>query len=172
MKHYSKRAKRKAKKSQGDTAEPIARGPQAVRPTPERLQRGIWTEPKGMGKHEIPVADITSDVIAALLHRQQITSSQEQSARTFQAARAAYLAELPEVGGYKSCLAGEVPGYDDGDGDPQVIERYRDIESAVGRKGRLELIWVCEDQQKPRSIDVLRWALDVIGALDPPKKLT
>jgi hypothetical protein len=100
-----------------------------------------------------------------LLFRRIITNSQEQAARVFQAARLAYLAELPEISGYKSCIAGDVPGFDDGDGDPQVIERYRDIERAVGRQGRIELLWVCEDNQKPRSVEVLRLALDAISKM-------
>lgn len=129
------------------------------------MARGVWTEPKGMGKNEIPVTDVAADMIGWLLFRRIITNSQEQAARVFQAARLAYLAELPEVSGYKSCLAGEVPGFDDGEGDARVIERYRDIERAVGRQGRIELLWVCEDNQKPRSVEALRWALDAISKM-------
>lgn len=161
MKKYTKGAKRRDKKAA--KAEPLACGPEAVRPTPERLARGVFTKPKGMGKHEIPVTDLTADMVALLLHHQRITTGQEQAARTFQAARLAYLAELPEISGYKSCIAGDVPGFDDGDGDPVVIERYRDIERAVGLNGRRELLWVCDLGNKPRSIELLRWALDVIG---------
>ena len=163
MKHYSKGSKRKNKRTQQPEREGPIRGPQAVRPTPERRRHGVWTEPRGIGKHEIPTVDVAADMVGLLFHRQTISSSQEQAARVFQAARLAYLTELPEVSGYKSCIAGEVPGFDDGDGDPEVIERYRDIERAVGREGRTELLWVCEDGQKPRRIDVLRWALDVIS---------
>lgn len=166
MKHYSRSGKRKAKKVNAQPkTEELARGPQAERPTAERMARGVWTEPKGMGKNEIPVTDVTADMIGWLLFRRIITNSQEQSARVFQAARLAYLAELPEVSGYKSCLAGEVPGFDDGEGDPRVIERYRAIERAVGRQGRIELLWVCEDNQKPRKVEALRLALDAIGAM-------
>jgi hypothetical protein len=166
VKHYSKRARLKAKKVNAQPkTEELARGPQAERPTAERMARGVWTEPKGMGKNEIPVTDVAADMVGLLLFRRIITNSQEQAARVFQAARLAYLAELPEISGYKSCIAGDVPGYDDGDGDPQVIERYRDIERAVGRQGRIELLWVCEDNQKPRSVEVLRLALDAISKM-------
>lgn len=166
MKHYSKRARLKAKKVNAQPkSEELARGPQAERPTAERMARGVWTEPKGMGKNEIPVTDVAADMVGLLLFRRIITNSQEQAARVFQAARLAYLAELPEISGYKSCIAGDVPGFDDGDGDPQVIERYRDIERAVGRQGRRELLHVCEDNQKPRSVEVLRLALDAISKM-------
>jgi hypothetical protein len=166
VKHYSKRARHKAKRVNAQPkTEELARGPQAERPTAERMARGVWTEPKGMGKNEIPVTDVTADMIGLLLYRRIITSSQEQAARTYQAARLAYLAELPEISGYKSCIAGDVPGYDDGEGDPRVIERYRDIERAVGLAGRRELLWVCEDNQKPCRIDVLRLALDAISKM-------
>lgn len=166
MKHYSKRARHKAKRVNAQPkTEELARGPQAERPTAERMARGVWTEPKGMGKNEIPVTDVAADMVGWLLFRRIITNSQEQAARVFQAARLAYLAELPEVSGYKSCIAGDVPGFDDGDGDPQVIERYRDIERAVGRQGRIELLCVCEDNQKPRSVEVLRLALDAISKM-------
>lgn len=164
MKTYTRGSKRKAKKAK-QQAEPLARGKSAERPTPERMARGVWTKPTGMGKNEIPVTDLVADVIGYLLHRRIITTSQEQAARTFQAARLAYVNELPEVSGYKSCIAGDVPGFDDGDGDPVIIERYRDIERAVGRKGRLELLHVCEENQRPRNIDLLRWALNVIGEM-------
>lgn len=164
MKTYTKGSKRKAKKAK-QQPEPLARGKSAERPTPERIARGVWTKPTGMGKHEIPVTDLTADMVALLLHQQRITSGQEQAARTFQAARLAYLAELPEISGYKSCIAGDVPGFDDGDGDPVVIERYRDIERAVGLNGRRELLWVCDLGNKPRSIELLRWALDVISEI-------
>jgi hypothetical protein len=166
VKHYSKRARHKAKRVNAQPkVEELARGPQAERPTAERMARGVWTEPKGMGKNEIPVTDLAADMIGLLLIRRIITDSQEQAARTFQAARLAYLAELPEISGYKSCIAGDVPGYDDGDGCAETIERYRKIERAVGIAGRRELLHVCEEGQKPHKVDVLRWALDAISEM-------
>ena len=129
------------------------------------MAKGVWTQPKGMGKNEIPVTDIASDTIGLIHYRGQITSRQEQAARSFQAIRAAYLAELPEISGYKSCIAGDVPGHDDGDGDPVVIARYRKIERELGKQGRVEMLLVCADNEQPRSIELLRWALDVVGDL-------
>ena len=165
MKHYTIGAKRKHKRSNAVPKEELARGPAAERPTPERMAKGVWTQPKGMGKNEIPVTDIASDTIGLIHYRGQITSRQEQAARSFQAIRAAYLVELPEISGYKSCIAGDVPGYDDGDGDPVVIARYRKIERELGRQGRIEMLLVCEGNEQPRSIELLRWALDVVGDL-------
>ena len=165
MKHYTIGAKRKHKRSNAAPKEELARGPAAERPTAERMAKGVWTQPKGMGKNEIPVTDIASDTIGLLHYRGQITSRQEQAARSFQAIRAAYLAELPEISGYKSCIAGDVPGHDDGDGDPVVIARYRKIERELGKQGRVEMMLVCADNEQPRSIELLRWALDVVGDL-------
>lgn len=164
--NYTKGSKRRQRRAQKPTEQQTARPDRgAERPTPERRSRGVWTEPKGMGKHDIPTVDLASDMVGYLLHKQVITSSQEQAARTFQAARAAYLTELPEIGKFKSCLTGEIPGYDDGDGDPEIIARYREIEKALGWRARPEILWVCEDNQPPRNVEMLRWGLDAIGEM-------
>lgn len=162
VKHYTQGSRRKAKKINATPKPEAERGPQAERPTAERMARGVWTEPKGMGKHEIPVTDLAADMIGLLHYLGRITERQTQAALTFMEARIAYLAEIPDVTGYKSCIAGDVPGYDDGDGDPVVIERYRRMERALGRQGRIEMLWVCEGNHTPRSLDLLRWALDVV----------
>lgn len=166
MKHYSKRARLKAKKVNAQPkVEELARGPQAERPTEERKRHGVWTEPKGMGKNEVPVTDMASDMIGLLHWSGKITTSQEQAARVFQEARWAYLAELPEISDYKSCIANDVAGYDDSDGDAAVIARYRAIERKVGKNGVSELIWVVQASQKPRSLAVLKAALTLIGEM-------
>lgn len=135
----------------------------AARPTDERMARGTWRIPQGMGKHEQPVIDTSADMIGWLHDAGRITAGQEQAARHWQSVRARYIQELPDVESYKSCIAGTVPGFDDGDGDPQAIAEYRQIERRLTRPQRLEVLHVCEDDQKPRRLDVLCAALDVIG---------
>lgn len=134
----------------------------AVRPTPERQRRGVWVAPKQVRKDDHAVIDITADIIGLLHHREMISDGQEQAARHWQRLRAAYKAELPDVAGFKSCLNGDVPGYDDGDGNPDVIKAYRDMEKALGHRGRRVMLWVCELNNRPASMSELRWALDVV----------
>lgn len=136
---------------------------EAQRPTEERMARGTWRIPRGMGKHGMPVIDTSADVIGWLHDTGKITASQEQAARHWQAVRARYIQELPDVESYKSCIAGGVPGYDDSDGDAEAISEYRKIERRLTRPQRIEVLHVCEDDQKPRSLEVLRVSLDLIG---------
>lgn len=135
---------------------------EAERPTPERMRRGVWNIPKGQGAKERAVTDLAEDMIGQLLTAEIITKPQEEAARRWQELRLAYLAEFPETGGFKSCISPDVPGYDDGDGDPEVIESYRDVERALGREAMREVIRVCEDNQRPSKVWLLRWALEAL----------
>jgi hypothetical protein len=137
---------------------------EASRPTSQRMSRGTWAKPQGMGKHERPVVDLASDEIGRLYQAGRITGTQEQAARQYQELRAAYLAELPDVRGFKSCLAGSVPGFDDSDGDPQVIAAWRKCEGRLSQAQRREMLIVCDMDERPRSLGVLLDALDAIGA--------
>lgn len=137
---------------------------ESSRPTSERKSRGTWAEPSGMGKHERPVVDLASDEIGRLFQAGRITGSQEQAARQYQELRAAYISELPDVRGFKSCLAGSVPGYDDGDGNPEVIAAWRKLDGRLSHPQRREMLLVCDMDERPRSIETLRAALDAIGA--------
>lgn len=133
------------------------------RPTPERHAQGTWAEAEGSMKSRQPIVDLAADQIGRLYTRKQITSTQEQAARHWQELRARYLAELPEISGYKSCLAGSVPGYDDSDGNPAVIAEYRTLEGKLGVVYRRELLWVCDEGNEPTSVPKLRAALDVVA---------
>jgi hypothetical protein len=135
---------------------------ESSRPTTERKSRGTWAEPQGMGKHERPVVDLASDEIGRLYQAGRITSGQEQAARHFEELRAAYLDELPDVREFKSCLAGSIPGFDDGDGNPEVIAAYRKAERRMTLPQRRELLIVLNGE-RPRNIETLRAALDAIG---------
>jgi len=136
----------------------------AERPNALRKSRGMWAIPKGMGKHEQPAVDMASDMIGVLYVGRQISSQQEQAARLYQELRAAYLAELPDVRGYKSCLAGSVPGYDDTDGNAEVIAAFRSLEKRLTQPMRREMLIVCGMDERPRNIETLRAALDAISA--------
>jgi hypothetical protein len=122
------------------------------------MARGCWH----VAAKDAPAVDIAADMVGQLRAAQQITQSQEQAARTWQQLRAAYLAELPEISGYRSCIDPSVPGFDDSDGDPVVIERYREVERALGQQGRRIMLWVCEADERPYDLRLLKWALDVV----------
>lgn len=137
---------------------------QSNRPTPERMSRGKWAEPQGPKKSDQPIVDTQADMIAVLHAQGQISDGQEQAARHFQALRTAYLAELPDVKGYRSCIDPSVPGFDDGDGDPAVIAEYRGLERKLSYPQRRELLAVCESDQMRCNNEILRQALDVVGS--------
>lgn len=135
----------------------------AIRPTKERKSRGTWAEPQGGVKSQQPIVDLAHDRIGQLHVDRKITTSQEQAARSWQWLRAKYLAEMPEISGYKSCLAGSVPGYDDGDGDAVVIAAYRAMERSLSLPQRRMMLLVCDMNERPPNIEILRAALDVIA---------
>jgi hypothetical protein len=161
--HKLKQAVALAGRSDVPAGEAAQRADEASRPTSERKARGTWAEPQGMGKHERPVVDLASDEIGRLYQLGRITSGQEQAARHFESLREAYHDELPDVRGYKSCLAGSVPGFDDSDGNPEIIAAYRKMEKRMTMPQRRELLLVLENE-RPRNIETLRAALDAIGA--------
>ncbi len=138
-----------------------ARG-QAVRPTSERIARGVWAEPVGAVKSQQPIVDMAHDMVGRLHCDRKITDAQEQAARSYQETCAAYLAEMPDIGGYKSCLSGGTGGHDESDGDPTVFAAMRGIERRVGIIGSAELYRVCISGDRPRNIQILRGALDAV----------
>lgn len=149
--------KRQKKRIQRDKPSQVPKPPdRAERPSGERLRRGKWALPQGAMKSEQPFVDLTVDAVGRLYEKGLLTAAEEQAARQFQAARAAYLEELPDVSGFKSCIAGSVPGYDDGEGDPVVIERYRDLEKRIGVGSRRIVLQVCEDNVAPKvTLDLM-----------------
>ena len=182
MTAYSKAAKRRAKKS-AHTAPKDAPGgvdakksekatvasaqsprERAVRPTPERMARGTWAEATGAAKSQQPIIDLAHDRVGQLHCEKQITDAQEQTARAYQELHARYIDELPEISGYKSCLAGGSGGYDAGDGNAAVIAEYRRICRKAGMIGERELYNVCVMGDRPRNIMILRRALDDVSA--------
>lgn len=174
----ARKRQRRREKQRMKTAAPQQRTPNptgiqrtAERPTDERMAHGKWAEPQGAMKATQPIVDLASDVVGDLYHRGQITSAQEQAARLFQQLRADYLQELPDISGYKSCLAGGVPGYDDGVGNPDVIARYRSIEGKLSLPERREMLWVCDANHQPRNLPALQAALDVVAGVDRGRKM-
>lgn len=149
------------------TAQPPKRPARDVdsgqRPGEYRRRHGVWADPTGSAKSTQPSVDLAADMVGQLHVARRITDAEEQAARTFQAARVAYLAELPEISGYRSCIAPTVPGYDDGDGSPEVIAAYRGLEAKMTTRERSEVLRVCEENQRPARLDVLRAGLQKIG---------
>lgn len=144
-------------------ADGVSRG-EAIRPTSERMGKGTWAEPTGTAKSQQPIIDLAHDRVGLLHCEKQITDAQEQTARAYQELHARYMDELPEVSGYKSCLAGGSGGYDAGDGNAAVIAEYRRICRKAGMIGERELYNVCVMGDRPRNIMILRRALDDVSA--------
>ena len=146
-------APQRANSGRGDT----------MRPTPERQALGRWAVPQGGVKSQQPVVDMASDMIGLLHCQRRITDAQEQAARTWQELRAKWLQEFPDLAQFKSCLHGSVPGYDDSEGDASVIAAYRAVEAKMTLPQRRMMLWVCDMNERPANIAVLRQALDVVG---------
>jgi len=167
-----KKARTRAKVSVGGVGSqkavtPVPESRQRVsgdnRPTPERMARGMWAKPQGTAKSQQPTVDLACDMVGILHQSGQITDSQEQAARTWQELRAAYIAEFPDIAGFKSCLHGSVPGYDDGDGDPEIMRAYRSLEAKLSMSHRRMLLWTCDMSNRPTNIGCLRQALDLVA---------
>lgn len=164
MKNYTKGARRRSKRSHQSPREPEqeSHADSTARPTPEQIGKGAYQFPRGPGKADRPVHNAASDAIARLHLDGKISNGQEQAARHWQQLRRAYIKELPDVQGYKSCIAGSVPGFDDGDGDPEVIAEYRQMEALLSRAQRVEVLRVCEDDRRPSDLRLLRSALSAL----------
>lgn len=158
------RAKVTLKATMAPDAPHSAPARQTARPTAERMARGVWANPQGQDKGRQPMVDVASDMIGELLVAKRITTSQEQAARLFQRLRAAYLVEIgaPHLG---SCLSGGNGGYDAGDGSPETIKAYRDIENRIGRIKTACLILETEklSGDRPNDLGVLRLSLDCMN---------
>lgn len=143
------------------THAPVQRA-SGTEPTPERLARGSWADRKQGAKQYI---DRAADVIGEMHLDGTISDQQLNAARHYEEVRARFLAGLPDVSGYKSCLGDNVGGYDAGDGDPATEKEMRAIERAIGMIGSWELSRVVADQVRPRRLDVFKSALDAISAM-------
>jgi hypothetical protein len=171
MASKAKRLKQKKKhkknfariEQQTPTIAPVGTGRKAERPTDERTARGVWAVSRDAVKHQQPMVDLSCDCIGALYVGGALNHTQEQAARSFQGARWEYLRELPGLSAFKSCLAGSVPSYDDGDGDVEIIRHYRAIETKLRRRGLLRVVLVvCDGDQMPSDLNELRDALDLL----------
>ena len=156
------RAKRARNQKPDARTEEVTRRPE--RPTPQRMARGKWAEPTGIAKHTSPIVDLTCDMIGRLYVERQITSEQEQAARTFQQVRAEYVEQLG-VTGYRSCIAESQSGYDSSDGNPAAVAAYKAICKRLGLIHTQLLVRECAKGPKGKVIqlDALRQALDKIA---------
>lgn len=134
------------------------------RPTGERMRRGKWAMPQGMGKHEQPAVDLEADAVGLMYERGFITTHQEQAARTAQQAYADYAAELGLSSG-RSCLDISPVGYDEGDGNPEAMAAWRSITGKLTywQKGAVE--WTVINGHAPGNLELLRSALDAIAGV-------
>ena len=133
-------------------------------PTDQRLAVGSWVQSQKIGRITAPMVDTATDMIGELHAAKKLTSQHVEAARVFQELRSSYEAELA-VPGYKSCLAGGSGGYDDGEGNPEVMRAYREMERRVGR-----IVMACLTVEtaklageKPRDLQVLINSLNVVG---------
>lgn len=146
------------------SVEPMERH-KAIRPTPERIERGTWAKMPDDASRTAPMVDLASDMIGALYASRQITSGQHDAARLFQAVLDDYLSEFG-VPGYRSCLAGGVGGQDNSDGDVEAFKRHRAMQHKLGATRYLYLRSELAKgaDRKPASVEMLRRALDAINA--------
>lgn len=130
------------------------------RPTPERMERGIWS----IGTKHAPVIDLACDMVGELYALNMLTYSQEQAARRFQEIVADYMADLA-VPQYRSCLAEGFGGYDSSDGDVEAARRYTALKLRCGavRFAYLRTELDKPAGKRPRDIAVLRNALDKLA---------
>ena len=145
----------------------------AERPTDERKARGVWIEPQGAMRAAQPTVDVANDAVGRMYERKLIGKAEEQAARRFQEIRAAYIAEMPDIAQFKSCIAGSVPGYDDGDGNPAILAAYRKIERTMTPAQRSLVIALCEGGHVPTDVLTyrrLRDGLCAMAGVDMPRK--
>lgn len=141
---------------------PIASEGRSERPTAERLKRGKWALPQGMGKHEQPAVDLEADEIGRLYEKGDITTHQEQAARTAQQAHADYSAELGLSLG-RSCLDMSPVGHDDSDGNPEAMAAWRNITGKLTYWQEGALVWTAIHGHEPGNLPLLCEALDAIA---------
>lgn len=134
------------------------------RPTAERLLRGKWALPQGMGKHEQPAVDLEADVVGLMYERGFLTPHQEQAARTVQRAYADYSAELGLSRG-RSCLDISPVGHDEGDGNPEAMAEWRSITGKLSYWQRGALEWTVINGHAPGNLELLRSALDAVAGV-------
>jgi hypothetical protein len=130
-----------------------------LRPTAERQAKGMWAELKPRA----PAIDLACDYIGKLYAMKLIEYHHHEAARLFQSIVAAFQADLP-IGGYRSCLAEGVGGYDAGDGNPEAMREYERMKRKLGA---VRFIYLRNETAKPadarvRDVDVLKRALDAV----------
>ena len=134
----------------------------AVRPPPERAQHGKVILPFGVGKGDRPATVEGGDMVAKIYENGDISYTQEQAARSFEQLHADYVSDLGISTG-RSCLDIGPVGHDEGEGNPEVAARYKKIVRALGMQRDAELRLVVLGSRKPRSLPMLRDALNVVA---------
>lgn len=165
----AKRARQRAIQTDTQHDQPalrvVRRDKHTNRPTAERLRHGAWAKATGADRRSQPMVDLASDMIGRLYVEKRLTAQQVESARAFQDIYAPYQAELG-LAGFKSCLAGGSGGHDDGDGNPEAFKAFYAMRDRVGATvtACLSIETAKLADEKPRDLDVLRNALNRMGA--------
>ena len=120
--------------------------------------------PQGPDKRSQPMVDLASDMIGQLYQSKQISTAQEQAARTFQELWAAYRSEIGAAE-YRSCLAGGVGAHDDSDGNPAVCAAWNSLCNRIGRVSVAAIKMNVERQAGEKAINLpaLKSALDRVA---------
>lgn len=145
--------------------------PPAPKPRPvdmvlkEQRDKGVWAEAKGFDMRDKPVINLAEDMIGRLASDGLISLRQLDAARQWQQVWADYRDELGTQG-YVSCLVERTGGFDGSDGNPAAIRAYRRFCDKIGRIKVATLKLECDKgrDDKPRDLQVLKNALDCIGA--------
>jgi hypothetical protein len=131
-----------------------------LRPTAERQAKGMWAELKPRA----PAIDLACDYIGKLYAMKLIEYHHHEAARLFQSIVAAFQADLP-IGGYRSCLAEGVGGYDAGDGNPEAMREYERMKRKLGGATfrYLQTEISKPSDAKPFAVSILRAALERVA---------
>lgn len=170
----SKAAKRRAKKAAQQIADgaavttpapvpqpstPKPERPKAVRPTPQRIAKGLFRMPTGPDRRQLPAHDVTHDAVARMHHAGLLSDAQEAAARDWQLLKARVREELSISQG-RSCLDMTPCGHDDSDGDPELMQHWRRVEAELGSWKVGSLDWTCVLNHPPGNLRLFRAALD------------
>jgi hypothetical protein len=134
-------------------------------PTPEQMALGTYKRAKGPDRDSKPYVNIAPDMIAVLRNAGKLTEAQTEAARDFQAVYADWVAELG-CQGTVSCLVERTGGFDGSDGNINAVRAYNRIRDRIGRVKTALLCYETAKgpDQRPRSLDALRNALDCMNA--------
>lgn len=133
-----------------------------ARPTPQRIRKGVFSLRDGEDAGVTIAVDAASCVIDALAARQVITARQREAGHIFEeVARGA----VGSPAG-RSCVDFSPVGYEGDHDDEDTVraqKRWNSLRRMMRPQDRQECMAVCWQRAQPRSIHILRSALDVVA---------